>query len=219
MAIAPHDPHGIDVDATATSIRLASGDLIDLAAPDPSKMHLADVARSLARQERFTGHCPLRPTVAAHSLAVEYIARRIMPDQWGENWLPDPRERDQIARAALMHDATEAYCSDVSAPAKRAMRVLGGSDFDVLEARLVPVIAERFRCAVPEGWAGLIHAADVMAYQYESSWRGWGTALPPQWVSQDPYVRSCYLAPGGGPYRDGGEYAFKLRARRLGIPA
>lgn len=192
-----------------TCIRLASGVLLDLAAPDPTLVCLSDIATSLSRQERFTGHSLLRPTVAQHSLAVEWIAGEML--RGGEDGerlrnpaAPpdcDPARLDRaVRRAALMHDATEAYCSDVSAPAKRAMRgenVMGEtipSDFDVLEARLAPVIADALRCAVPEGFAGLIHQADTLAYQYESCWCGWGadTEPPPSWVERSPYVRRCY---------------------------
>jgi hypothetical protein len=57
-----------------TAIRVASGRLVDLLDMRPEDVLLSDIAAGLAHQERFTGHSPLHPTVAQHSLAVEHIA-------------------------------------------------------------------------------------------------------------------------------------------------
>lgn len=210
-----------DTDATPTSIRLASGLLLDLAAPDPSKIQLYDIARSLSRLERFTGHCPLHPTVAQHSLAVECIAGELLcATEDFPRALAFPPDCDParlaraVRRAALMHDAHEAYVSDVSAPAKRAMRGtwVGASDYDHLEARMEAAVAERFNCAAPEGLADLVHQADVLAYEYESGWGGWGTARVPTWVRFSPYVKRCYQRSVVASAA-----TFSRRARALGV--
>lgn len=220
----------IDVDASPTSIRLASGKLIDLLRPRPEDIALSDIAASLSRQERFTGHCPLHPNVAVHSLAVEWIAGELLrgPEYECElaTWGPDcdePRLERAVRRAALMHDGTEAYCSDVSAPAKRAMREISGygaddaSDFDVLEAGFAGVIAEALHCAVPRGFASVIHQADVLAYEYESGYKGWGTARAPAWIAGSPYVQRCYRIGTHTLTADEAAGAFLARAAFLGI--
>ncbi len=211
-------PARVDTDATPTSIRLASGLLIDLLDPDPLNIRLTDIAASLARQERFNGHCPLHPTVAEHSLAVEYIGRQLIPDE--HEYLQG--EINMLRRALLMHDAVEAYVGDVSAPAKRALReeYIGkrSSSFDILEGRIDDAVAEVFGYAeLSPGWDGLIHHADQLAYEYESSFRGWGSATPPDWVVLDPYVQRCYRPLIVDDMHDGGETKFLIQAGILGM--
>lgn len=192
-----------------TCIRIASGRLVDLAALRPEDILLSDIAASLAHQERFTGHCPLHPTVAQHSLAVERIAAELFDGE------AVPRS---LRRAALMHDAAEAYVSDVSAPAKRRLRqyedarILSG--FDLMEADAALAVACRFDCS-PAGWESLIHEADLLAYAYEMSWAGWGEpegGPPPEWVA--PLVKDCYFGSG---YESGGGAGFLRRANALGM--
>lgn len=200
--------------------------MIDVTAPRPEQIHLADIARSLARQQRFTGHCPLQPTIAQHSLAVEYIARRLMPDQISPLVERATAER-VLGRAALMHDAGEMIVSDINGAVKKAMRpretgaMSSESWFDVFEARAMRAIVARFGCS-DEGWEGVVHEADCLACAYEMAWDGWcPDAVPPAWVVEDPYVQRCYRAPnqvpGGMPYKDGGEAAFLRRAAALGL--
>lgn len=82
-------------------IHTAAGRRIYVRHPDLNDaIHLADVAHSLARIARFTGHASHRYSVASHSLMV---ADLVPP----------------AARAgALMHDAIESVLGDVSAPLK-----------------------------------------------------------------------------------------------------
>lgn len=69
---------------------------------------LKDIAHHLAQINRFTGACSRPYSVAEHSLLVERI---------GEG-----RGYSAITRLALlMHDAHEAYTSDMSSPAKQAL--------------------------------------------------------------------------------------------------
>lgn len=200
---------------TPTQIRMPSGVLVDLLEIDREPILLSDIATSIAAQTRFLGHAPLKPTVAEHSLAVEYIARRLMPDIYGYDWTtPTPVGGQlELARAALMHDAAEAFVSDMPTPAKRALRALSpraASTFDELSDAIQAAIDARFNSA-PGEWDGLIHTADNLAYQYESSWAGWGGEAPPEWVRCDPYIKRCYR------HSDGGEAMFLRRAAKLGI--
>lgn len=214
-------PHS-DAAHPVTAIRTASGRLVDLAAFRPEDALLADIATSLAHQDRYTGHCPLHPTVAQHSLAVEHIALCLMPDELGDI---DPQTAMwQLSRAALMHDAEEAYTSDLSAPMKRALRLASippVSDFDLVAADIDLAIARRFDCS-PAGWEGLIHQADVLAWQYESSYGGWSPSAAralPSWLWFDLYVQRCYSPHswGSAASGDGGEAAFLRRAAALGL--
>ncbi len=186
--------------------------MIDVTNPLPSDLFLVDIASSLAHQERFTGHCWLRPTVAQHSLAVEHIAGLLMPDEVGGD-----RTAFELGlrRAALMHDATEMVVSDVNGAVKKAMRagfMDGVSAFDLLEQRAEAAIAERFDCANLPDYEGIVHEADCLACSYEMQWGGWcPEAKPPAWVVVSPYISRCYQT------HDCGANAFLRRARALGL--
>jgi hypothetical protein len=69
-----------------------------------------EIANSLARINRFTGHIYANWSVAQHSLLVLNLAMRHHPDL-------TPRQ----ARALLLHDAHEAYTGDVASPIKLAL--------------------------------------------------------------------------------------------------
>ena len=91
-----------------TWIITASGRRIDLAAPHFTDVDGYDIAWALAQTNRFSGHA-LRPySVAEHSLLVADLAEAAGLDVHGQ-------------LAALLHDAHEAYCGDVSTPAKAAI--------------------------------------------------------------------------------------------------
>lgn len=202
--------------ATPTQLRMPSGMLVDLLEIDHEPLLLSDIAASIAAQVRFLGHAPLKPTVAEHSLAVEYITRRLIPAMGGPAWIVHvtPSDVREARRAALMHDAREAFISDMPTPAKRALRALSpsaASTFDELDQIVGDAIAKRFDCA-PGEWSGLVHEADNLAYRYESHYEGWGGDDPaPEWVTLDPYIKRCYQ------HSDGGEAMFLRMAGKLGI--
>lgn len=91
---------------------------------DVPEFHLPDIAHSLSLLCRFNGHCSRFYSVAEHSLLVA----RIMEDLD----LGNPLE-------GLMHDAVEAYLSDVPAPFKQFL-----PDWHRLETRLDGQIRERY---------------------------------------------------------------------------
>lgn len=211
-----------------------SGVMIDVTAPRPDQIRLGDIAVSLAHQERFTGHCPLRPTVAQHSLAAEWIAGELFARR---EHLLDPLESVLLAeqrcrQEALMHDATEVLVSDLNGAVKKLLRpelrgvaargsgrTHGESRFDKLETLAERAIWARF--GLTSEWGAIVHEADVLACAYEMAWGGWcADAHPPRWVRDSVYVQACYGWRGGvnlGDMRDGGEAAFLARAEFLGI--
>lgn len=179
--------------------------LIDVTNPRPEDIDIRDIAQSLARQERFTGHCPLRPSVAAHSLAVEYIARQLL-DAGGEACPnADPWALDAL-RAALMHDAPEFLVSDLNGAVKQDIRpklvgvaarasaaLRGRSRFDLLEDKAEAAIAARFGYD-SEAHDALIHEADVLACAYEMAYDNWAPeAEPPAWMLDDDELLEIYL--------------------------
>jgi hypothetical protein len=197
---------------TGTSILTWSGQSVELTAPDPATIRIEDIAAGLAHQERFTGQCPLRPTIAQHSLAVRYIATELFARANNTQAVP-PR----LARAALMHDAAEAYVGDCSGAVKLLMRRAHSmSDFDCTEARLQNVINTRYDCD-PDGYEELIHEADCLACSYEMSIGDWEpTATLPTWLRRDARLGVMYDTDGFN-YEDGGFYKFRLAAAGLGM--
>lgn len=101
-------------------IMTVSGKKIHFLNPDPTTIDIEDIAYSLANQCRFNGHVPFY-TVAEHSVAV---ASRLPPEQ-------------QLA--GLLHDASEAYLSDIPSPIKQFL-----PDYLVMEEKLQGVINAKY---------------------------------------------------------------------------
>lgn len=89
--------------------------------PKPENINLRDIAHALALQCRFGGHCQVFYSVAEHSVRV---ANELADEHkaWG-----------------LMHDAAEAYLTDIPRPIKGRF-----GDYRKFEARLLEAVAERF---------------------------------------------------------------------------
>jgi len=118
-------------------IQTVSGKAFDLLDPQPDMIDLDDIAHALSQLCRFTGHVPGGIySVAQHSCFVS------------DN-LPTP----ELRRAGLLHDAAEAYVSDLSNPLKCALRSSLFDDeardgrlstYDVVEARIQGIVCFRF---------------------------------------------------------------------------
>jgi len=107
-------------------IRTISGRKFHLFGDDPAEVDLGDIVTSLSHICRFTGHTTRIYTVAEHSLLVHDILHAMY------------KVRDPIILlSALLHDATEAYLADVSAPFKGAL--LNYSELEsIVWARIAP---------------------------------------------------------------------------------
>lgn len=103
---------------------------IDILAPKVDDIFLADIIYGLSRKHRWGGHFDGSwLTVAQHSVDVRDLYLR---EAGVCATLP-------LLRAALLHDAAEAYLPDMPSPLKATM-----PDFRDAEDRLIGVIAERF---------------------------------------------------------------------------
>jgi len=89
--------------------------------PRADEVNIEDIAHSLAYQCRYGGHCLSYFSVAEHSVLVS----RLLPPE--------------LRLVGLLHDATEAYVSDVPRPLKPFL-----SGYREIEARNWRVIAEAF---------------------------------------------------------------------------
>lgn len=138
--------------------------------PDPDAIDIRDIAHSLSLHCRFNGHCRTFYSVADHSVRV---SRTLYAEDalWG-----------------LLHDASEAYLSDVPKPLKKDL-----PEYQAAEEHLMRVIAERFRLPwpIPE----TVHRVDRQLLMTErrdlvgepiGDWGIDATPLPERIVPLDP---------------------------------
>lgn len=93
-----------------SKIRTHSGELVDLACPDPATIKIEDIQYALSRIPRFTGHTDQSTilSVAQHSIVVGQLVAR------------EPaacKRHPELPLYALLHDAHEAYLGDIATPA------------------------------------------------------------------------------------------------------
>lgn len=105
--------------------------------PDPTEIHIDDIAHSLAMQCRFNGHSRHFYSVAEHSVYVSMLVP------------------EQFALEGLLHDGAEAYIGDVIRPLKRLKEF---DFFREIETRVEEAIAEKFQLAYP--WPQSVKIAD-----------------------------------------------------------
>lgn len=141
----PQAPYAYDDDSVAT-IR---GGRFDY--QTPGLIDIRDVARSLGAQPRYMGHTNEPFSIAQHSVACAALVRC-----WGESQLTQ--------LTALLHDAAEAYCSDLPLPLRRQMREQGGV-YDRIIERVEKMIAKKF--GVPYPYPAAVQDADRAVYAYE----------------------------------------------------
>ena len=102
-----------------TTMRTVSGNKMDLLDPSADAVSAIDIAYSLARINRFTGHTTI--TVAQHSLEVMFAlyARPDFPGAFVDG-------HRHALLYALLHDAHEAYTGDISRPMNNAIAEVAG---------------------------------------------------------------------------------------------
>jgi hypothetical protein len=98
-----------------------TGKHLNILEPTPDMICIEDIAHGLSNQPRWAGHTTNFYSVAQHSLHCCDLA-------------PDNKKL-----TALMHDASEAYLSDIPTPIKNML-----PEYKVIEARLMDCIAKKF---------------------------------------------------------------------------
>ncbi|MBM7346188.1 HD family hydrolase [Pantoea coffeiphila] len=104
-----------------TWINTLSGKHFSFTDIDAETITIEDIAGALSNLCRFTGHVQDFYSVAQHSV---YVSRLVPPE---------------MALEALLHDAAEAYCGDVSSPLKAFL-----PDYQVIEHRVDQFIRGKF---------------------------------------------------------------------------
>lgn len=157
---------------TAITMETRGGRVFHYQGDSLDDININDIASALSKCCRFVGHCRRFYSVAEHS----YYASYQVPPAY--------------AYAALLHDASEAYLSDIASPIKRQM-----PEYKVIEEGLMDRIAKRFELE-PKFWHDpIIKRADMEmlkteAYQlFDSKGAGWGI---PEDLEMYPHVLTCY---------------------------
>jgi len=130
-------------------IETFTGKIFHFLDPQPDEIDLVDIAHALSQQCRYTGHCKQFYSVAEHSVLVAALVKHKGGDS-----------KQQLQ--GLLHDATEAYLTDVASPVKPFL-----GDYKPMESVLWRAIAEVF--AVPFEFDPLVRWADQAALLLEAA--------------------------------------------------
>lgn len=118
--------------------------------PKAEDVCLADIAHALSHECRYTGHTLSFYTVAEHSVLVSKGVAALGGSFNDQRW-------------ALLHDATEAYLSDIASPVKKHPSF---SFYREVEKRLMDAIAEHFKLEGPE--PDVVRFVDAQMIAFES---------------------------------------------------
>lgn len=113
--------------------------------PKPEEINIADIGFALANQCRFNGHCHRFYSVAEHSVLVASL----VPEEY--------------KLAALLHDASEAYLSDIPSPIKEYL-----PEYHELESRVQDRVFHRFDVLYSLGYHPEIKKADRQQLRTEA---------------------------------------------------
>lgn len=137
-------------------IQTFSGEKVDPLNPDPRTLHIVDIAESLSKQCRFTGHTTRFYSTARHSINClkvlqirsEYTPFQDLAGNYWKNVKTKAGEKYEKVerRSALLHDASEAYLSDIARPVKHSG---GMREYIGLEKGIELAVCERFRTTYP----------------------------------------------------------------------
>jgi hypothetical protein len=113
--------------------------------PKESDVNLDDITQSLSQMCRFNGHTKYFYSNAAHSLNVE-------------KYLSEHGADIETRLAGLLHDANEAYSTDLARPIKKFF-----PDFNVMEGKIQDVVYKAFGISVTdEMWRQIKEADNIV---------------------------------------------------------
>lgn len=100
---------------------------IDFVNTKPEMINIEDIARGLGRRPHFGGHTPKFFSIAEHCLLVKNRLFQLFPND------------HMLQLAGLLHDAAEAYLSDVPSPLKALI-----CRYDLHESALLRAIFSKY---------------------------------------------------------------------------
>jgi len=129
------------------------------------EIYLLDIAVALSHLCRFTGHCQRFYSVGQHSIHVAELVYTQTSDE-------------DTVRAALLHDASEAYLNDLSSPVKKML-----PSYKDAEQRMQQCIEKKFHCSqVDHGvikWADSVLILNEAEQLMDSQGKDWGQKVHP----------------------------------------
>jgi hypothetical protein len=138
------------------TIHTFSGGWIRPLDPDPADLEIIDIAHALSNVCRWAGHVSVFYSVAEHSVLASLI---------------DP------TLETLLHDASEAYLSDLARPIKHAPDL--GDTYRRYERKLEIVVAQRFNLQWPMSAATKAADDAMLKREGERLMRGFGGLMEP----------------------------------------
>lgn len=115
-------------------LNTATGRRFNFLDPKPEDIDIVDIAVALSHQARYAGHTRTHYSVAMHSLVIEEALARLGEDVTVRRW-------------GLLHDAAEAYVTDIPWPLKAAGLVPGLS---AVEKSIMAAVCARFEMPTAE---------------------------------------------------------------------
>jgi len=135
------------------SIRTYTGRCFRLDDVDPESVDIVDISHALGNLCRFAGHSSRFYSIAQHSCATAAIAP-----------LYGMTIGRQLQQLCLLHDASEAYCSDIVSPLKPMI-----DGYKALEKSIQDAIWKRFGCDIDDELMLKVKEIDRKVLEYESS--------------------------------------------------
>lgn len=175
-------------------IQTYSGFSFEFTNPSQEAICLVDIAHALGMQCRYNGHCKQFYSVAEHSYWASIRAADIAAAKAQKGELT--REQGlAIARAALMHDAAEAYVGDMVKPLKS---ISGMEMFTYAETYIIEQICKKYPFPTDPVANAIVHQADMEMLAIEKRdvmgpcSRAWDGLLP---IPEPSYVEIGFWAP------------------------
>ncbi|WP_265109221.1 hypothetical protein [Halosolutus halophilus] len=172
------------------AIDTISGETITPLDPDPAAIELDDVAHALSNLSRFTGQGIRFYSVARHSVHVSREVEARGGSRAAQRW-------------GLLHDAPEAYLSDVPAPVKRSL-----PGYTHAEKRLARAVRDALDVQVTAADVTVVDAADSAVGRHELSVHLPESDREPPTLEYDPDALESDVADSD---------LFCRRARELGL--
>jgi hypothetical protein len=148
--------------------------------PDPDDICIEDIAHSLAFQCRYSGHTRQFYSVAQHSVI---LSQKFFPSR-------------SMRLAALLHDAAEAYLSDIPRPIKQLPEF---AFYREAEGRLQRMIMRKFGVELNEAEARLLESYDHQMIYHEAKSEQLMAPIHPDWKLPESTGREISIDWGWDP--------------------
>lgn len=116
-----------------------SGRYFNFIEPEQNEYRIEDIAHALANTCRFAGHTREFYSVAQHCVLTATVVMDMSRTKW-----PVPAADTNLLKAALLHDAAEAYLGDVTRPLKQLL-----PEYKAIEGRVEKALFSAFGVPLP----------------------------------------------------------------------